>query len=120
MSNHSVGSFGIPGHQEFAAHKLEGVAWGFFFIWIGVAFLLKLDWGIGLLGVGILMVGKQIARKSMALPLETFWLVVGAFFILCGLWAALSVRVSLLPVVCIGAGTALLVSALFCKPKEQG
>jgi hypothetical protein len=116
MSSHAVGTMGTG---QIAAHKLEGVAWGFFFIWIGVAFLLHLDWGIGLLGVGVLMVGKQLARKYMALSVETFWVVVGALFILCGIWASLSVRVSLLPIVCIFAGAALLFSALVSKPKNE-
>lgn len=116
MSSHSVGTIA---DGRATAHKLEEFAWGFFFVWIGVAFLLKLDWGIGLLGVGVLMVGKQIARKYVSLPVEIFWLVVGVFFILCGIWASISVHVSLLPIVCIAAGAALLISALVGKPKDE-
>lgn len=115
MTNHSVGTM-IDGRV--AAQKLEGIAWGFFFIWIGIAFLLNVDWGIGLLGVGILMVGKQIARKYMALQVETFWLMVGALFVLGGVWELFAVRVSLIPILCITAGAALLISVLVGKPRE--
>ena len=116
MTNHAVVSMVDP---RVAAQKLEGIAWGLFFIWIGIAFLLHLDWGVGLLGVGVLMIGKQIARKFMTLPMETFWIGVGILFILCGIWGVLNVSVSLIPIVCIVAGVALAVSALFGKPVEQ-
>lgn len=115
MASHSVATV-IDGRT--AAHKLDGAAWGLFFIWVGIAFLLNLDWGMGLLGVGVLMIGKQIARKYMGLPLEMFWIVVGSLFILCGIWALLSVRVSLIPIICIVAGAALLASALAARPAE--
>ncbi|HET6936777.1 MAG TPA: hypothetical protein VFI72_18175, partial [Candidatus Angelobacter sp.] len=98
---------------------LEGIAWGAFFIWIGIAFLLHLDWGAGLLGVGVLMIGKQIARKFMTLPVETFWMGIAILFILCGIWGVLNVSVSLIPIVCILAGVALVISAFFSKPIEQ-
>ena len=58
------------GHMS--AHKLDVFAWSFFFIWIGIALLSSLGWGIGLLGVGIIILGKQATRKYMALGFETF------------------------------------------------
>jgi hypothetical protein len=97
---------------EVTAHKLDAVAWGLFFLWIGIALLANLSWGIGLLGVGVLILGMQTARKYMALPLEIFWVVVGVLFVMGGVWELLSVRVSLIPVVCIVAGIALLISVL--------
>jgi hypothetical protein len=103
---------------QVTAHKLDAVAWGLFFIWIGIAVLANLGWGIALLGVGILILGKQTARKYMALAIEMFWVVVGALFVMGGVWELLSVRVSLIPVVCIMAGIALLVSALSENAKQ--
>jgi hypothetical protein len=97
---------------EVTAHKLDAVAWGLLFLWIGIALLANLSWGIGLLGVGVLILGMQTARKYMALPLEIFWVVVGVLFVMGGVWELLSVRVSLIPVVCIVAGIALLISVL--------
>ena len=95
--------------------KLDAIGWGLFFIWIGTALLANLGWGIGLLGVGILILGGQMARKYMALRFETFWALVGALFVIGGVWELLSVRVSLTPILCIVAGAALLVSALVGK-----
>ncbi len=101
------------GHTN--VHKLDVFAWSFFFLWVGIALLSHLGWGIGLLGVGIIILGKQATRKYMALGLETFGVVCGVLFVLGGVWELLSVRVSLVPVVCIAAGVALLLSALFGK-----
>ena len=39
------------------ARKLDAVGWGLFFIWVGIAFLADLGWGVGLVGVGVLGVG---------------------------------------------------------------
>lgn len=97
------------------AHRLDVFAWSFFFIWIGIALLSNVGWGIGLLGVGIIILGKQATRKYMALGLETFAVVCGVLFVLGGAWELLSVRISLVPVICIAAGVALLLSALFGK-----
>ena len=100
------------------AHKLDVFAWSFFFIWIGIALLSNLGWGVGLFGVGIIILGKQIIRKYMAWGFETFEVVCGMLFVLGGIWELLSVRVSLVPVVCIAAGVALLLSALFGKARD--
>ena len=54
----------------------------------------------------------------MALRSETFGVVCGVLFILGGIWELLSVRISLVPVVCIAAGVAFLLSALFGKTTD--
>ena len=100
------------------AHKLDVLAWSFFFIWIGIALLSNVGWGIGLLGVGIIILGKQVTRKYMALGFETFGVGCGVLFALGGVWELLSVRIGLVPVVCIAAGVALLLSALFGKATD--
>jgi hypothetical protein len=97
---------------------LDVFAWSFFFIWIGIALLSNLGWGVGLLGVGIIILGKQATREYMALGFETFGVVCGVIFVLGGVWELLSVRISLVPVVCIAAGVALMLSALFGKATD--
>lgn len=93
--------------------------WGLFFIWIGVAVLSHVGWGAGLLGVGMITLGAQMARKYFGLRLEGFWVVVGFFFVLGGVWELLDVRLGLLPVLCIGAGVALLVLTLIGKKRHS-
>lgn len=109
MANHAVGTVA---DKQVAVQKLNAIGWGLFFIWIGIALLANLSWGVGLLGVGILILGGQMARRYMTLRFEAFWVLVGALFVVGGVWEMLSVRVGLIPILCIGAGVALLVSAL--------
>lgn len=92
--------------------KLEAAGWGLFFIWTGIAFLGDVGWGAGLLGVGILTLGIQAARKYFDLKLEGFWVAVGILFVMGGVWKLFNIQLGLLPILCIFAGSVLLVSML--------
>jgi predicted phage tail protein len=94
------------------AHKLDAVAWGLFFVWVGVALLANTGWGLGFLGVGVITLGGQLARKYFSLGVERFWVVVGLLFVLGGVWELLVIQLSLVPMVLIVAGVALLLSAM--------
>lgn len=103
------------------AHKIAAVGWGLFLIWIGAAFLTELDPGIGLLGVGVITLGGQSARKHFKLKLEGFWVVIGLVFVVAGLCARFGVQLPMIPIALFVAGGALLVSALRRgkKPDKQ-
>ncbi|MDH3698864.1 MAG: hypothetical protein OEQ81_09375 [Flavobacteriaceae bacterium] len=90
--------------------RIEGIAWGLFFLWVGIAFLTDLSNGIGLLGVGVITLGAQLIRKSYGFEFEGFWLVVGLGFTLGGLWEFMDPGIALVPVLLIIAGLALLYS----------
>jgi hypothetical protein len=93
--------------------KLDAIGWGLFFIWTGIAFFAHIGWGAGLLGVGIITLGVQAARKYFELKLEGFWVAVGFLFVVGGVWKLFNVQLGLLPILCIVAGVALFVSTLF-------
>lgn len=93
------------------ARRLDVVAWGLFFIWIGVALLAGFGWGLVLLGVGVVALGAQLARKSFGLTFEGFWTVVGILFVVGGISELTSVRIGWIPILLIVAGAALLASA---------
>src|SRR5690242_1479326 len=114
MATHVIGA----AERRVTAHKLDAIGWGLSFIWVGIAFLANLGWGVGLLGVGMLVLGGQLARKYLGLTFEAFWVVVGALFVIGGIWELLSVRVSLIPILCIVAGVALVLSALVSTPRQ--
>ncbi len=99
--------------------RLDAVGWGLFFVWVGIAFLADVDWGAGLLGVGIITLGGQAMRRYFALRVEVFWVMVGFFFLLGGVWELFNIRLDLLPILCIVAGVALLVSVLVRKARNQ-
>ena len=92
--------------------KLESIGWGLFFLWMGIALFGHIGWGVGLLGVGIITLGAQAARKYFGLKLEGFWVAVGFLFVVGGSCRLVNVQLGLLPILCIVAGVALLVSTL--------
>jgi hypothetical protein len=94
------------------AHKLDAAAWGLFFVWIGVALMAGIGWGLGLLGVGAITLVGQVTRKYFGLAVEPFWVVVAFFFLLGGVGELLGLQFSLVPIMLIVAGMALLFSAL--------
>jgi hypothetical protein len=102
----------IATHKRILDRKFDAAAWGLFFVWVGVALLANLSWGTALVGVGVIILGAQLARTYFALGLERFWLVAGILFVLGGAWELFRVQVGLVPILCIVVGIALLVSAL--------
>jgi len=98
---------------------LDAAGWGLFFIWIGIALVAHVGWGAGLLGVGIIMLGAQVTREYFGLKLEGFWVAMGFFFALGGIWESFNVQFGLLPILCVAVGVALLVSALVRKPGDS-
>ena len=116
MSNHTAGTME---HRPVELRRIQGLAWGLFFIWIGIVLLASISWGVGLLGIGILIFAGQLTRKQMGHELEAFWLVVGTFFVLGGIWMLLGIQVSLIPICSILAGAVLLVTALFGKVRPS-
>lgn len=101
------------------AKKLDAVGWGLFFIWVGIAFLADLGTGVGLLGVGVITLGGQVARKHYNLNVEGFWVVVGLLFVVGGVWNLIQAKVALVPLLLIAAGLAVLVSAFWGKPRSE-
>jgi hypothetical protein len=101
------------------AEKLSAAGWGLFFIWIGISFLAKFDVGVGLLGVGIITLAGQAARKFFNLKMEGFWIIVGVLFVLGGIWNLLKPTVELAPILIIAAGAALILSIFKSKHKVE-
>ena len=101
--------------KDALAKKLDVIGWGLFFIWIGISFLANFGFAIGLLGVGIITLGGQVARKHFNLKAEGFWIVVGLLFVIGGIWELLQIKLSLVPILIIVAGVVMLISALWGK-----
>ncbi len=85
-------------------HKIDAVGWGVFLIWMGIAFLTNISWGIGLIGVGVIIIGIVFLA----------WGVVELLSIQYG--AGVLIPGGVLPILFIVAGIALVVSGLFRKP----
>jgi len=75
-----------PAARRSLEKKLDEWGWGLFFIWVAIAFLADMGWGLGLMGVGIITLGEQAARVSFGLGLDGFWTVLGLMFLVGGGW----------------------------------
>ena len=98
--------------------RLEGAVWGLLFILVGAAFLAKFHLGVGLLGVGIIILGGQVARKASELKFEGFWLLIGLLFVLGGIVELFITSFSIVPILLIVAGVVLLISSFRGKRTE--
>jgi len=101
------------------AKKLEAASWGTFFIWVAITIVADIHIGIALLGVGVITLAAQGARRAYALRLEGFWLIVGVGFLIGGLSELLDQTFPVLPILLFLAGAGLLVSA-FRGPRGEG
>lgn len=95
--------------------RLSTVGWALFFIWVGIAFLVKFDLSIGLFGIGVLTLGMQIARLVVKLKLEGFWVVIGILFVIGGLFGMIESKFPWVPILLILAGGVLLASTMRSK-----
>ena len=127
MMKHCFGTDGKPDFEKMThfmqhhdrAKKLDAVGWAIFFIWAGVAWIANVGFGIGLIGVAAIILGKQAIRRLLGFNLEFFWIVVGIGFAIGGLWEYLEVQTPLAPIILIIAGIALLVSVIWFGRKHS-
>ncbi len=97
--------------------RLDGAGWGLLFIWVGIALATRIGWGAALIGVGVITLGVQAVRKLMGLALDGFSLTVGALFVAGGILESVHTSVGFVPLLCIGVGVVLLVSAIAGRPR---
>lgn len=90
------------------ARQIDSVAWAVLFIWIGVALLAHVPWGWFLIGVGVLVLGAQAARRQASLKVEKFAIVIGLVFVVGGVWELLALQLPLVPILLILLGVYLL------------
>ncbi len=101
----------ITNSRESFARQLDRVSWGLFIIWIGVAILLDVGWGWGLLGVAAIILGGAAIRWFKSLPIEGFWVAMGLMLLACAVWEFFALSLPLIPFLIIGFGVVVLVGA---------
>ena len=80
--------------------------------WIGVALLVDVGWGAGLIGVGSILLVEQLVRWHLALDHEKFWVIAGAVAVGFGAGIAAGLGDALVPIVLVLVG-AMLVATTF-------
>ena len=84
--------------REAFARQLDAASWGLFTIWIGIALLIDVGWGWGLLGVAAIILGGGVIRWFKGLPIQGFWVAIGLILLVCALWELFGVSWPLIPV----------------------
>lgn len=65
--------------------RLEAVAWGAFFVWWGVTELFpSLPEGIGAIGIGLILLGLNVARSMSSIPASSFTTTLGILALVLG------------------------------------
>lgn len=105
--------------------RIDALGWGLVFIWAGIAFLADVGWSAGILGVGLIALGAQAARRFAGLPADLFGLGMGLAMVAWGAWGFLEPRFGGLdlpgafwPILFIAVGVVLVLRALLRGPRH--
>lgn len=120
-----------PGSKQVTApdgsvDRIDAFGWGLIFTWAGVAFLADVGWRAGILGVGLIALGAQGARRYVGLRFDLFGLAMGVAMVAWGAWGSVQQRFGTLdvpgafwPVLFIAVGIALLMRAVLGGPPRH-
>ena len=97
--------------------QMNTLGWALFFLWIGIALFMKYQLSTSLIGIGVIILGLQIARKVYGLKVEVFWIVVGACLLVFNLFKVPEVNIPVIPILLIIFGAYFLFS-VFRKGKK--
>ena len=97
------------------AQTISAVGWGAFFVWIGVVMMADVPPGWALVIIGVMTLAGQVARIAFGLAQEGFWLIVGALFLVGGIWQLFDVQLQLVPALLIGCGLAVILTRIWPK-----
>lgn len=63
----------------------EALAWSALFLWMGIASVIpSLPGGAGLLGIGVILVGLNVARRISGIPVNRFTAILGGVAVAIG------------------------------------
>ena len=99
--------------------RITTIGWGLFFIWLGFVLMIKAGSGLILLGVGLISLGMQVARKYSGYDSDGFWIVVGILFVIVGIWEMFDIKLPLMSVFLMVVGGAFLVSAVRSRDEKS-
>jgi len=99
------------------ARMLTTLAWGLFFILLGGAWIYseayQVDVGTAIaLGVGLILIGLNLARSSMGISMSKFSLGIGILALLIGLARYFGLKVDILPLIIILIGLFIIAETI--------
>lgn len=102
----------------------ERAAWGIFFIWWGITALFQLPNGSSMIGIGLILLGLNLARYLKSLPTSGFTIALGVIALALGIVdlsrTLLNIRldIPLFPVLLILLGVIFLVREVLRMAKR--
>ena len=109
-----------PNITTWRERRIEAIAWAAFLAWLGLSVLAAVGWGWGLLGVGVITLGAQVARRRANVGEEPFWVWAGTLFAVVGLWSLASPSLSVVPALALVIGVALMTVNLIRRHRATG
>jgi hypothetical protein len=103
-----------------SGRTLTTLAWGLFFILVGGAWIYgeayHMDTGtIIAIGVGLILIGLNLARSSMGIGMSKFSLALGILALLIGLARYIGAKVDIIPLIIILIGLFIVAEAIARK-----
>jgi hypothetical protein len=102
-------------HKRALDKRLEGIAWGLFLIMIGGLFLVpgnQVPEGTWLIGVGLILLGLNVARYLNGIEVSTLSLLLGVGALGVGISDYFGVDLPVWPILLIVVGVHMLIKAL--------
>ena len=84
--------------------KINARSGGALLMWIGLALLVQAGWGVGLMGVGVILLVEQGVRRHLAVDFAWFWVGAGVVALGVGTAIASGLHGALVPLLLIIAG----------------
>lgn len=99
----------------------EAIAWGALFIWWGVTEMLpSLPDGTGALGIGLILIGVNVARRLNDIPVRGFSITVGILALIWGILELFGALLSLPFEIPIFAILLIVLGAIILAPPLSG
>jgi hypothetical protein len=100
-----------------SARTLTTVAWGLFFILVGGAWMYGQIYGVDMgtivaIGVGLILIGLNIARRAIGARMGRFSLGIGMLALLIGLARYAGMKVEIIPLIIILIGLFIVAEAI--------
>ncbi len=106
---------GLAAEKRALNKRLEAIGWGLFFIMIGGLWLVPgevLPEGTWLIGVGVIMLGLNLARYLNQIKMSWFTIVLGVLALAAGLGDYIGVELPLIPILIVLVGLSIIVGVL--------
>jgi hypothetical protein len=103
------------------SRNFEAIAWGALFIWWGITELvISLPDGIGLIGIGLILIGTNVARHLSGAPINRFSMTIGILALVWGGLELVGVFISLPFEIPVFAILLIVLGVLILAPELAG